>query len=132
MPQNIRADLWPYNFIIIQDGKEIYKASGLVQSGASAQKYTFSSAGNTVIKVQDSSNPNSYQQFGTIVYKNPSLSESAVSSIANNNNNAQGSPIQSILNMISPLTLVYLVYAVIIAIPIGAAAFIILIKKGKI
>ena len=54
MPENTKLHLWPYNFILIQNGKEIYRTTGITQIGSSVEKYAFSAPGNVTIKVENS------------------------------------------------------------------------------
>ncbi len=124
MPQNEPLHLWPYNFILIQNGKELYRTSGITQLGSSTEKYVFNDAGKTIIKIESSQDPRSSIEYGTIVYKNPnSTSSNSVGNIQNT---------KSPFGWINSLTLVYSVYAVIIGIPVALVVFIILIKKGII
>ena len=116
MPENTRLHLWPYNFAIFQNGKEIHRTNGMAELGASTQKYTFGSGGKTIIKIENAQNPSSCIQFGTIVYKN----QSGLTDATTNTNNGQGTN-QSVWNTVYPLMLVYFVYAVIIVIPLAAA-----------
>ena len=122
MPENTLLHLWPFNFALIQDGKEIYRTNGVTQVGASVERYSFNNPGNVTIKVENGQDPKSFAQFGTIVYKNPNASSSS----PNNNNNLQSSSPSGFIN---PLMLVYSVYAVIIGIPLAVAVIVILIKK---
>ncbi len=125
IPENTPLHLWPYNFILIQNGKEIYRTSGITQMGSSAEKYTFNSPGKLIIKIESSQDPRSFIEYNTIVYKNPNS--------FNNTNNIQSTPNSSSSSgMINSLTLVYSVYAIIIGLPIALVVFVILIKKGKI
>lgn len=121
MPENTLLNLWPYNFVIIQDGKEVYRTSGITQVGSSAERYTFSSPGKVTIKLESNQDPRSFVQYGTIVYQNPNTT------ISSSKNNLQNNPKPS--EFINPLTLVYSVYAVIIGIPVFLIIFVILIKK---
>ena len=122
MPENTLLHLWPFNFVLIQDGKEIFRTNGITQVGASTERYTFNNPGNLTIKVENGQDPNSFVQFGTIVYKNPNSSSTS----SNSNNNLQGSSSSGFIN---PLTLIFSIYAVVIGIPIAVAVFVILIKK---
>ncbi|MGN6614279.1 MAG: hypothetical protein ACTHKC_04485, partial [Candidatus Nitrosocosmicus sp.] len=124
-PENTLLHLWSYNFVISQNGKEVYRTNGITQVGSSAEKYTFSSPGKAAIKIEDAQDPKSFVQFGTIVYKNPNATSSSTE-----NNNMQNN--QKPSGLINPLTLVFSIYAVIIGIPIALVIFIILIKKKKI
>jgi plastocyanin len=122
MPQNEPLHLWPYNFVLIQNGKEIYKTNGITQLGSSVEKYIFDSPGKAIIKIESSQDPRSSIEYGTLVYKNPnSASSNSGSNIQNTKSSSFG--------FINSLTLVYSVYVVIMGIPIALVVFIILIKK---
>lgn len=124
-PQNEPLHLWPYNFILIQNGKEIYRTNGHTEMGSSTEKYTFSNPGNLSIKIESSQDPRSVIEYNTIVYKNPNSLASSTG-----NNNMQNMPKSS--GLINSLTLVYSVYAIIIGLPIALVIIVILIKKGII
>ncbi|HSA74646.1 MAG TPA: plastocyanin/azurin family copper-binding protein, partial [Candidatus Nitrosocosmicus sp.] len=121
-PENSRLHLWPFNFVILQNNTEIFRTTGITQVGSAAQTYYFNSPGKTIIKIEDANNESSFVQFGTIVYENPygtSLNE--VQNVSNRS-----------FSLLSPLTLVYVVYAIIIGLPLGLVTLIILYKKKKI
>jgi plastocyanin len=125
MPENTVLHLWPYNFILIQNGKEIYRTNGHTEMGSSTEKYTFSNPGNLSIKIESSQDPRSVIEYNTIVYKNPNSLASSTS-----NNNMQNMPKSSSSSgLINSLTLVYSVYAIIIGLPIALVIIVILIKK---
>ena len=125
MPENTVLHLWPYNFILIQNGKEIYRTNGHTEMGSSTEKYTFSNPGNLSIKIESSQDPRSVIEYNTIVYKNPNSLASSTS-----NNNMQNMPKSSSSSgLINSLTLVYSVYAIIIGLPITLVIIVILIKK---
>ncbi|MEJ7642482.1 MAG: plastocyanin/azurin family copper-binding protein [Candidatus Nitrosocosmicus sp.] len=118
-PQNSRLHLWPYNFALIQDGKEIYRKWH--NTGWLFQSPTPLARGKTIIKIESSSDPKSFAQFGTIAYKNPYGNTKNIQNVSNRS---------SVL--LSPLTLVYFVYAIIIGIPLATVVIVILYKKNKI
>ncbi|MDN5868153.1 MAG: plastocyanin/azurin family copper-binding protein [Candidatus Nitrosocosmicus sp.] len=120
-PENSRMHLWPYNFVIIQNGTEIYRTNGITQVGSSVQSYTFSSAGKTIIKVESAENKSSFIPFGTTVYQNPYGNSTNMQNVSDDS-----------FRLISPLTLVYAVYAILIILPLFLVAIIILYKKKKI
>jgi len=122
-PENSRLHLWPYNFVILQNGTEIYRTNEITQIGSSSQTFTFSSAGETIIKVESADNKSSFVQFGTIVYDNP-----YVTSTSTEFQNVSNSS----FSLLSPLNLVYFVYAIIIILPIALIVVIVLYKKKKI
>ncbi|MDR4489782.1 MAG: plastocyanin/azurin family copper-binding protein [Candidatus Nitrosocosmicus sp.] len=119
-PENTKMHLWPYNFVILQNNSELFRTSGITQVGSSAQTFAFNSTGPTIIKVESADNPSSFVQFGTIVYKNPYKTTTEFQNVSNS------------FFLLSPLTLVYLVYAIIIVLPLALVALIILYKKKKI
>jgi hypothetical protein len=94
-PQNEPLHLWPYNFILIQNGKEIYRTNGMTQMGSSTESYVFTSYGKTFIKIQSAKDPNSFSQYGTIVYNNSN------SSFTNKLSNIKNDANSSIMELIS-------------------------------
>ena len=119
-PQNTRMHLWPYNFVVLQNNTEIYRTSDIAQVGSSSQTFAFNSTGPTIIKVESADNKSSFVQFGTFVYENPYNITSEFQNVSNS------------FKLLSPLTLVYIVYAIIIILPISVAVIIILYKIKKI
>ena len=119
-PQNTRMHLWPYNFVVLQNNTEIYRTSDIAQVGSSSQTFAFNSTGSTIIKVESADNKSSFVQFGTFVYENPYNTTSEFQNVSNS------------FKLLSPLTLVYMVYAIIIILPISVAVIIILYKIKKI
>lgn len=118
--QNTRMHLWPYNFVILQNNTEVYRTSDIAQVGSSSQTFAFNSTGPTIIKVESADNKSSFVQFGTFVYENPYNITSEFQNVSNS------------FKLLSPLTLVYIVYAIIIILPISVAVIMILYKKKKI
>jgi hypothetical protein len=124
-PQNEPLHLWPYNFILIQNGKEIYKTSGMTQMGSSTETYVFNSPGKTFIKIQNAQDPNSYSQYGTIVYGNPnSSSTNGLGNIQNNSNS-------SIIELISSFLLNYGSFGFVIVIILILAILAIYLKRTR-
>ena len=119
-PQNTRMHLWPYNFVVLQNNTEIYRTSDIAQVGSSSQTFAFNSTGSTIIKIESADNKSSFVQFGTFVYENPYNITSEFQNVSNS------------FKLLSPLTLVYIVYAIIIILPISVAVIMILYKKKKI
>ena len=119
-PQNTRMHLWPYNFVVLQNNTEIYRTSDIAQVGSSSQTFAFNSTGSTIIKIESADNKSSFVQFGTFVYENPYNITSEFQNVSNS------------FKLLSPLTHVYIVYAIIIILPISVAVIIILYKIKKI
>lgn len=124
MPENTPLHLWPYNFVLIQNGKEIYRTNGITQMGSSVETYAFNSPGKLIIKIESNQDPHSFLEYDTLVYKNPNSFK--------NTNTVQITLNHSSSGLINSLTLVYSVYAIIIGLPIALVVFVILIKKGII
>lgn len=120
-PENSRSYLWSYNFVIMQNGTEIYRTDEITQVGSSVQTYTFSSAGKTTIRIESDENKSSFVQFGTVVYQNPYGNAKDIQNVSGDS-----------FRLISPLTLVYAVYAIIIILPLSLVVMLILYKKKKI
>lgn len=128
---NARLQIVPYDFIMIQDGKEVDNVHSLTQIGAGVQKYSFSKAGPITIKIAGVGDSNeSFSQFTTTVYPNSSNATTGGSDSQGVKRLEGGSP--PVSRLINSLTLVYFTYAVIFALPAAAATVIILFKKGII
>ena len=58
-----------YTFVIIQNGKEIHRVSGVAQVGGEFEKFTFSEAqsGPTIIKFENIRNTGQETEFGVVV-----------------------------------------------------------------
>ncbi len=72
---NTRIQLAPYDFVIIQNGKELDRVHGLTQVGSGVHKYVFSKAGTITIRIENiGDDKNAFGEFTTIVYLNPDIS----------------------------------------------------------
>jgi hypothetical protein len=60
-------------------------------------------------------------QFGTVVYQNPYDNAESIQNVSDDS-----------FRLVSPLTLVYAVYAIIIILPLSLVVILILYKKKKI
>jgi hypothetical protein len=125
-PQNEPLHLWPYNFVLIQNGKEIYRTSGITQLGSSTEKYIFNSPGSVIIKLESSQDTRSFSQYGTVVYKNPN------STSFSNINNVQNKSSPLILGLISYYFLNYAMYIFIIVIVILLVILVAYIRKSRV
>lgn len=119
-PKNTRMHLWSYNFVILQNNAEVFRTSDISQVGSSSQTFAFNSTGPAIIKVESANNKSAFVQFGTFVYENPYNITSEFQNVSNS------------FVLLSPLTLVYIVYVIIIVLPISTAIIILLYKKKKI
>jgi hypothetical protein len=124
---NNRPHLLPYNFVIEQqDGKQVENIRSLTQLGGNVFHFVFANAGPIFVKVQSVGGTSAYAAFNTTVYNNPDLSSEAVSKAASAflSSNKNANP-----TSISPI---YLIYGMIVAIPVAGVAVILLYKKGMI
>lgn len=129
MPSNVRPGPTPYDFVVLQNGKELDRTYTLTEVGVGAHKYEFAKAGPVTIRIEDvAGNPEADTEFSTIVYPNPSGGGSSNTEAATRVSGGT-EPVSRIIN---PLTLVWFTYGVIFALPAAAAAVVILFKKGKI
>lgn len=124
---NQRLQLTPYEFVVMQDGKELDRIYSLTQVGIGLHKYIFSESGPVEIKIESVGDfKGEFSEFSTIVYSNPESS-----SQGNGLVRVEGGS-QPVSRVINPLTLVWVTYAVIFSLPAAAAAIVILYKKGRI
>lgn len=131
---NKRLHLLPYDFVILRNGTEIDRVSDdLSEVGTDIQKAIFSEPGPIIIKIENVGDTSAYTQFSTLVYDNPEESkdnQEASSTITDTGViSGQSSPSS---RLISPLTLVYITYAIIAGIPAAVAVIVILFRKGVI
>jgi hypothetical protein len=126
---NERLHLLPYDFVVHENGTEIDRISDISQVGSDSQMMLFSEPGPITIRIENVGNTPAYTEFNTLVYENPEQQSSeglptVDSGIVNGQTNKS--------KWISPLTLVYVTYAIIAGIPAAVAVIVILYRKGKI
>lgn len=130
---NNRLQLTPYDFVILQNGRELDRVHALTEIGTGVHKYVFSRAGPITIKIENVGNNNNqeaFSEFSTIVYPNPDITSSANANGTDITRVSGGTePVSRILN---PLTLVWMTYGIIVGIPAAVGIFIVLFKKGII
>ena len=123
-PQNEPLHLWSYNFILIQNGKEIYRTNGMTQMGSSTESYVFTSYGKT-LKIQSAQDPNSFSQYGTIVYNNSN------SSFTNKLSNIKNDANSSMMELISSYLLNYGSFAFVLIVIIILAILTACLKRTR-
>lgn len=136
---NAPLHLKPYDFVVVQNGKELDRVTELAQIGSAVHKYIFSRAGPITIRVENvgDDGKNAYSEFSAIVYPNPNATAVVANQVPGSNNNSSditritegGTP--PVSRLLNPLTLVWITYGVIFGLP-AAAAIVILFKKGII
>ena len=126
---NDRLHLVPYEFVVMQDGKELDRTYALTDVGVGVYKYEFSKPGPITLRIEKiGGGPESWSEFTTVVYPDPE--SSAYSQDAEITKVSGGTPPTS--RLINPLTLVTFTYAVIFGIPAAVGVVIVLFKKGII
>ena len=93
----------------------------------------FSEPGLITVRIENVGNTPAFTEFKTLVYENTNSTSKLTDSNNNQDNNRIVAPVaQYSNNIISPLFLVSLTYAIIIALPVAAGAIVVLYKKGII
>jgi plastocyanin len=128
---NTRLQLAPYDFVILQNGKELDRIHALSDIGSGVHKYVFSRAGPITVRIENlHDNKDSFGEFNTIVYPNPDTS--AASSINGTDITRVAGGTEPVSRFLNPLTLVLITYGVIISLPVALGAFLFMYKKGII
>jgi plastocyanin len=124
---NNRLNLLPYDFVIIQGGKQLQRVPTTTQYGVNVLHYVFSNSGPIIISIENiGAVKSSDVQFNTLVFDNPNISSAAANQLAAAANKQSSNPFA-----VNYLTLVYIEYAVIFGIPAGAAALVIYYYRYK-
>ena len=127
---NNKPNLLSFDFVLIQNGKQLKRISTSAQIGMNVQNYVFANSGPVNIRIENiGGTKTAFAAFNTTVFHNPSISSSSASQLALQ---YEKSNQQSSLFQINLVTLVSIVYAVIIGIPAAVAATYILYRKGII
>jgi hypothetical protein len=127
---NNKPNLLAFDFVLLQNGKQLKRVPTSAQIGMNVQNYVFANSGPINIRIENVGGiKTAFAAFNTTVYNNPSISSSSASQLASQyeKSNRQSSSFQ-----ISLVTLVYVVYAIIIGIPAAVAGTYILYRKGII
>ena len=127
---NNKPNLLAFDFVLLQNGKQLKRVPTSAQIGMNVQNYVFANSGPINIRIENVGGiKTAFAAFNTTVYNNPSISSSSASQLASQ---YEKSYRQSSSFQISLVTLVYVVYAIIIGIPAAVAATYILYRKGII
>jgi plastocyanin len=119
---NNKPNFLPYDFVIIQGGKQLQRIPSITQSGMNVLHYVFSNSGPITVKMENvGAVKSSDVQFNTIVFDNPNISSAAANQLAAVANKQSSNPFA-----VSYLTLVYIEYAVIFGIPAAVAATVVI------
>jgi plastocyanin len=124
---NNKLNLLPYDFVLIQGGKQLQRVPSITQAGMNVQHYVFSNSGPTTIRIENvGAQKSSDIQFNTIVFDNPNISSAAANQLAAAVNRQSSNPFA-----VSYLTLVYIEYAVIFGIPAAVAATVVIAYRHR-
>jgi len=119
----------PFDINISQNNQTLERTSGITEIGSGTFQYVFSEPGPTTVRIENVGNTPAFTESKTLVYQNPNTTSSQLTD--NTNNNLIVAPVSSYSNsLISPLFLVCLTYAIIIALSVAAGLIIILFQKG--
>jgi hypothetical protein len=127
---NNKPNLLSFDFVLIQNGKQLKLTPTSEQIGMNVQNYVFANSGPVSIRIENIGGiKTAFAAFNTTIFNNPGISSSSASQLALQ---YEKSNQQSSLFQVNLVTLVSIVYAVIIGIPAAVAATYILYKKGII
>lgn len=128
---NNKPNLLPFDFVLMQNGKQLERIPSISQIGMNVQHFVFSNSGPIDIRTENIGGAkSSLAQFNTTVYDNPSISSAAANQLAlqyKSASSAANNPFR-----VNPLTLVYIVYGVIFGIPSATVAIYFLYRKSII
>ena len=124
-----RLHLLPYDFVLSQNGEEILRKSGFSQIGSDVQEFVFSKPGPISVRINNvGDNKDSFSEFNSNLYMKIRMDLKREHS----NNSRQSGNLPANPFKVSPLTLVWITYAVIFGIPAAVAVTYFLYRKGKI
>jgi plastocyanin len=123
---NKRHHLLPYDFVVLQNGKELFRKSGLSQVGSDVQELIFTRPGPVNIRLENvGEHKESYTGFNSTVYENPNIPPAEeVRPQQSQGSNLPGDPFK-----VNTLTLVWITYIIIGVIPAAVAIVYVLYRK---
>ena len=127
---NNKPNLLPFDFVLIQNERQLERIPSSSQVGMNVQHFVFSNSGPITIRIENIGGAKtSFVEFNTTVYDNPNVSSAVANQLASQykSANSQSNPFK-----VNPLTLIYIAYAVIFGIPAVQAATYFLYRKGII
>ena len=129
---NNKPNLLPFDFLLIQNGKQLERIPSMAQIGMNVQHFVFSDSGPITIRVENIGGEKSWNtEFNSTVFENPGMSLAAANQLAEQYKSSATSQSSNPFR-VSPLTLVYTAYAVIFGIPAATGLIYFLYRKGKI
>ena len=129
---NNKPNILLFDFVLIQYGKQLEHVPSMAQIGMNIQHFVFSNSGPITIRVENIGGVKSWNtEFNSTVFENPGMALDAANRLAEQYKSSVNSQSSNPFR-VSPLTLVYLVYAVIFGIPAATGLIYFLYRKGKI
>ena len=129
---NNKPNILPFDFVLIQNGKQLERIPSMAQIGMNVQHFVFSNSGPIMIRVENIGGEKSWNtQFNSTVFENPGMSLDAANQLAEQYKSSVNSQSSNPFR-VSPLTLIYTTYAVIFGIPAATGLIYFLYRKGKI
>lgn len=127
-----KPNLLPFDFVLIQNGKQLERISSMAQIGMNVQHFVFSNSGPINVRIENIGGvKSSSTEFNSTVFDNPGVSIAKANQLAEQYRSSASSQSSNPFR-VSPLTLIYMVYAVIFGIPVATGSIYLLYKKGKI
>lgn len=127
---NNKPNLLSFDFVLIQNGKQLERIPTSAQIGMNVQHYVFANSGPTNIRIENVGGiKGSFATFNTTVYNNTGISSASASQLASQYAKALR---ESGSFQISVTTLVYITYVIIFGIPAATALTYLLYRKGII
>jgi hypothetical protein len=112
---NNKPKLLPYDFVLIQGGKQLQRVPSITQAEMNVRHYVFSNSGPITVRIENVGAVKSSDiQFNAIVFDNPNISSAAANQLAAAANRQSNNPFTA-----SYSTIVFIEYAVIFGIPAG-------------
>ena len=79
---NNKPNLLPFDFILMQNGKQLERIPSISQVGMNVQHFAFANSGPINIRIETVGGiKSSFAQFNTIVYDNPSISSTGANQL---------------------------------------------------
>jgi hypothetical protein len=96
---NNRLNLLPYDFVIIQGGKQLERIPNTTQYGVNVSHYVFSNSGPINISIENiGAVKSSDVQFNTLVFDNPNISSGPANQLAAAANKQSSNPGEHFIN----------------------------------
>ena len=123
---NKRHHLLPYDFSVLQNGRELLKKSSLSQAGSDVHELMITTPGPINIRIENvGDNKESFTDFSSTVYENQSISPAGKVKTQQ----SEGGSLPTNPFKVNTLTLVWITYVIIGVIPAAVAVVYVLYRK---